>query len=289
MSYDLYLDRSTPVIPDEFHAFFSQRPMFRAENGQAFYENEDTGVYFIFNLATGGEREEPTHKVSFNLNYFRPHYFAREAASELAEVIDAFGFEIHDPQNAGMGATPFSEEGFLRGWDHGNEFGYQAVLRSETPPTTVHSRPTAELDAIWRWNRQKSAIQNELGEAVFVPRVFWVLADEKLSSAVVWPDGISELVPSVDLYFIGRDQLAPRRFFRRQKDTCIVSRSELEQALGPFASAKHSLASRLFKDTPEAAGVRRFVTCLRRSEVKTTGVPMDQVLNQEIVERVLTS
>jgi len=52
---------------------------------------------------------------------------------------------------------------------------------------------------------------------------------------------------------------------------------------------KHSLASRLFKDTPEAAGVRRFVTCLRRSEVKTTGVPMDQVLNQEIVERVLTS
>lgn len=286
MSYDLYLDRSTPVTLDEFHAFFSQRPSFRAENGQAVYENEDTGVYFIFDLATAGDSEAPSHKVSFNLNYFRPHFFAREASPELAAVIAGFGFEIHDPQNDGMGDGPFSEEGFLRGWDHGNAFGYQAVLRSETPPTTVHSRPTAELDGIWRWNRRKTAIQDKLGEAVFVPRVFWVIANGKLSSAVVWPDGISELVPSVDLYFIGRDQLAPRRFFRREKDTCIVSRSELEQALGPLALGEHSLASRLFRDKQEAADARRFVTCLRRSEIKTTGVPMDQVLNQELVDQV---
>lgn len=41
MSYDLYLDRSTPVSLDEFHAFFSPRPRFRTANGQAVYENED--------------------------------------------------------------------------------------------------------------------------------------------------------------------------------------------------------------------------------------------------------
>lgn len=286
MSYDLYLDRTRPVTLDEFHAFFSQRPSFRAKNGQAVYENNDTGVYFVFDLATEGDREEPSHKVSFNLNYFRPHFFAREAGPELAAVIAAFGFRIHDPQNDGMGDGPFSEEGFLQGWDHGNAFGYQAMLRSETPPTTIHSRPTAELDAIWRWNRQKAVTQNGLGEQVFVPRVFWVVVDGKLSSTVVWPDGIPELVPAVDLYVIERERLAPRRFFRRDKDTCVVSRSELEQALGPLTASQHPLPSRLFKDKQAVTDVRRFVTNLRRSEVKIAGVPMDQVLNQELVDQV---
>lgn len=157
MSYDLYLNRSAPVSSDEFHAFFAERPMFRTANTQAVYDNEDTGVYFIFNLAAGAESEEPSHKISFNLNYFRPHFFAREAAPQLAAVIDSFGFGIHDPQNDGMGDGPFSEEGFLRGWDHGNAFGYHAVLKSDTPPAAVYSRPTTELDAIWRWNREKAA------------------------------------------------------------------------------------------------------------------------------------
>jgi hypothetical protein len=132
-------------------------------------------------------------------------------------------------------------------------------------------------------------VQTELGEQVFVPRVFWILANEKLSSAVVWPDGIPELVPAVDLYFIGREQLAPRRLFRREKDTCIVPRSELERVLGPLGGGEHSVPVRLFKEKRELADVRRFVKGLHPGELKTDGVPMDQVLNQEIVERVLTS
>ncbi|MBS0633627.1 MAG: hypothetical protein JSS11_17090 [Verrucomicrobia bacterium] len=284
MSYDLYLDRSAPVTSGEFGAYFSQRPNFRNENGQAVYENKDTGVYFIFTLATEGD-DEPTHKVSFNLNFFRPHFFAREAASELAAVIAAFGFAVHDPQNDGMGDVPFSEEGFQRGWDHGNAFGYRAMLRSKTPPPVIHSRPTAELDAVWRWNWRKAATQDELGDEIFVPRIFWVVGDGKLSSAAVWPDGIPELVPSVDLYFIGRDKLAPRRLFRREQDTCIVPRSALEQALGPMTADRHPLPSRLFKGTNELKDVRRFVTGLRRNAVNTTVVSMDQVLNQELVDQ----
>lgn len=289
MSYDLYLNRSAPVTPDEFHAFFAARPMFRSSNGQAVYENKDTGVYFIFNLATSGESEEPSHKVSFNLNYFRPHFFAREAAPELTAVIGAFGFDIHDPQNDGMGDGPFSEAGFLRGWDHGNAFGYQALLRSENPPSAIHYRPTAELEAIWRWNRQKAAVQNQLGDQVFVPRVFWILADGKLSSAAVWPDGIPELVPTVDLYVICREQLAPWRFFRRQKDTCFVTRAEVENALGPLPVGQHSLPSRVFKDKRDLSDARRFIKGLEPTDVQTTGVPMDQVLNRELVDRVLAS
>jgi len=285
MSYDLYFDRSAEVTLEEFDSYFGKVPHCKVQGTQAVYQNEDTGVYFLFDLATKPEDEGPAHKVSFNLNYFRPHFFGLEAAPELKAVVDAFQFAIHDPQNSGMGDGPFSEEGFLRGWNAGNEVGYRAILQSENAPADVHCRPTAELESIWRWNFEKEAIQGTFGERVFVPRVFWMIADGVLSSAAIWPDGIGELVPAVDLYLIGRERLAPRRLFTRRKDTCVVPQQEIEAAFGPFDSVKYPLPSRLFDHQQPPAAVRYFVEGIQPKERKRNGISMDQVLNRELVEQ----
>ena len=284
MSYDLYLDRSTVVTSDEFRAFFTQLPHCKAENTQAVYQNDDTGVYFLFDLATEPDDEGPSFKISFNLNYFRPHFFGIEAAPILRAVIDGFGFTIHDPQNDGMGDGPFTEEGFLRGWNKGNAFGYRAILRSDKPPKEVYARPREETGAIWRWNYEKENTQQTFGERIFVPRIFCVVADGALCSAAVWPDGIAELVPAVDLYFIDRDRLAPRRLFTRKKDSCLVRRSELEAALGPFESTKYPLPCRLFDHQEPSKEVRKFVGEIRSEAKKSSGLAMDQVLDRELVE-----
>lgn len=284
MSYDLYFNRSAEVTLEEFKVFFANIPHCKAEGTQAVYQNEATGVYFLFELATAPEEDGPAYKVGFNLNYYRPHFFGLEAAPVLKAVVDGFGFEIHDPQNSGMGDGPFSEEGFLRGWNAGNVFGYRAILRTDPQPSEPHSRPTAELEAIWRWNFEKESVQQKLGESVFVPRIFWVILDGKLKSAAVWPDGIAELVPVVDLYFIEREQLAPRRFFTKKKDSCLAHRRDLEAVFGPFQLNGYSLPCHMFDQQLPSKKVKRFVEGLRTPAQKPNGIAMDQVLNRELVE-----
>jgi hypothetical protein len=118
MSYDLYFTNPR-ISKEEFLTYFRGRPNYELSDLQAVYQNEDTGVYFIFDYEESG-----TDSVaSFNLNYYRPHVFGLEAADELSAFIDSFGFAIHDSQIEGMADGAFSKEGFLKGWNAGNEFG----------------------------------------------------------------------------------------------------------------------------------------------------------------------
>src|ERR1041385_5776302 len=118
-----------------------------------------------------------------------------------------------------MGNGPFSKDGFLKAWNHGNEFGYSAILRGDNPPEKVWTLPGARLEAIWKWNFDKAGVQESFAEDRFVPRVFFMNVAARVGSVAVWPDAISELVPEVDFLFIGREELAPRSFFgARRKD-----------------------------------------------------------------------
>ncbi len=117
MSYDLFL-KSESLTADEFESYFNSRPHYTLNGDQAFYENEDTGVYFSFDYAP-----DELGTVAFNLNYYRPHFFGLEAAPEVEAFVWAFNLTIDDPQIEGMSDGPFSVDGLLRGWNAGNRFG----------------------------------------------------------------------------------------------------------------------------------------------------------------------
>ena len=287
MSYDLYF--SKPCISQEqFREYFSQRPHYEVSDSQVSYQNEDTGVYFLIDY-NEAEEEDPdviSSTASLSLNYYRPHVFGLEAADEIQSLIEHFGFSIHDPQNQGMGDEPFTKEGFLRAWNHGNEFGYSAILRGENAPQRLFTFPTNGLESIWRWNLQKTSIQKSLTEDIFVPRIFFMEIAGQVVSAAVWPDAISELIPSVDYLIIGRDELAPKPFFgNRKKDQIIVPMSEFTELLQGYATTDYALPSYKLPSPRVPDSIRERIRKLKTTGITAEGISSDQVLNEEIVNK----
>lgn len=289
MSYDLFFIEPK-ITPQQFETYFTDRNYYKVNNTQAWYENEDTGVYFCFDYQDEPEEdpEAPGFNISFNLNFFRPHFFALEAEPEVRNFVNHFGFKIHDPQTHGMGEEPYNTEGFLRGWNHGNEFGYSAIMKSEEPPDVVHSRKKNELEAIWHWNYTRVQTQNTLGDDIFVPRIMFIQIDDKIKSVTMWPDAIPTLIPRVDALMIPRQELAPRRLFKKKADMCVVPFDSAFPLLEPFSSNSYTMPAFNLSYNTAPASVLSFVKGLKPNEEKMEGIAMDQVLNQELIERVST-
>lgn len=288
MSYDLYFT-SPKITLEQFNGYFKTRPNYKVENGQAFYENGDTGVYFSFDHNDHPPKDEDDidHSVSFNINYFRPHYFALEAEPEVTNFIGHFGCSILDYQNDGMDKGPYSGEGFLRGWNHGNDFGYHAVLK-QNPPSPTYSLPTEELEHIWRWNYVTESRQQQLTEDIFIPKVFFILVDGKLGSTCVWPDAISTLIPSVDFLYVPRKKLAPKKWFKEPKeDFCIVHRAAYIKILQNYVTNEFELTA--FKlpapDTPKE--IKNYIKNQQPFNGKITRIGYDSVLNSELVKKYI--
>jgi hypothetical protein len=284
VSYDLlFKPRAGSFDSSRFNEYFSQRPHYKAAGGQAWYENEDTGVYFVFELQNEAEQEEGEYfPVALNVNYFRPSSFGLEAEPEVKAFVDAFDMTVSDPQTHGMGDGEYSSKLFLSGWNHGNEFGYAAILRDPANRENLISLPTDELLGAWYWNRARNGLQQELGESKFVPRIMFVLIDGQPATAAVWPDGIPIAVPRVNYFFVPRKELAPRRFLRRVEDQTLVSQAQVLPIFNRFAIERpDGILVLNYVNAPRE--IRAFVEGLPTDKREITGVSADKVLNRELV------
>ncbi len=142
MSYDLYFKpRQGSFTEEGFNLYFRDRPNYKCEGSQAWYGNEDTGIYFVFEFQTAREPEEGDDEVleyfpvALNINYLRPSYFIVEAEPEVTAFVKHFDLLVSDPQMEGMGVGEYSSEKLLTGWNCGNEFGYTAILKMKTTET----------------------------------------------------------------------------------------------------------------------------------------------------------
>jgi hypothetical protein len=302
MSYDLqFLVQAgqEPPTPDAIREHFRSRRWYADEEDHFAYANEDTGVYFSFDvgeLDAEPDPEDGSHAVddglepaclSFNINYFRPHVFGLEAAHELAALSDRFGLLVDDPQVDGMGRGIFTRERFLSGWNAGNLFGYRSLLASRHEghipigPGGAYSLPAETLERAWRWNYDRQRLQDAIGD-VFVPKIGFVHQDGKARTFVVWGDAIPVALPDVDLLVLVRDELAPRRLFRKKRDICLVAASEAEPVLrlgrrvgGPSA---HTLFERVHLKAVDFFRSRAPFTA------PLDGLAQDQVLTRELLE-----
>ena len=274
MSYDLFLKSEFATLAaDEFESYFIARPHYTFNSGQAFYENEDTGVYFSFDYAP-----DELGTVAFNLNYYRPHFFGLEAAPEVAAFVAAFNLSVHDPQTDGMGEGPFSMEGFLRGWNAGNRFGYRAILSQDEPPK-AQVYPTAELERVWRWNLNRAALQKQIGELLFVPKFMFFKGLKQARSAVVWPDACPIFIPKADIVIVLRDELSNTT----DREVTVVEWSTIESVVQTFpADAAHGHFRLDYQIAPDSIAqfIRSLPIVTQESE---SGIPYDSVLNAELV------
>lgn len=297
MSYDLYFVTRNGARLDaaRVEEYFSGRLHYQCGQPEYFYSNDDTGVYFQFTLdeydTTKNEaRDEDAGcetAALFNINFCRPSYFIHEAEPEVSAFVKAFDLTVVDPQMEGMGEGEYEAARLISGWNKGNEFGYQAILGGEEagPQSALHL-PAATLRDAWRWNHAKQSRQEAFGTDIFLPRVAFMKVNGALSTVAVWPDAIPIATPRVGHFIVGRDQLAPKRFFMRRKDMVVISWEQALPWLQKYRASGDEGFYRLDYAQPPA-DIAAFIQELPAVKPELEGVPADQVLDRELVEAAL--
>lgn len=303
MSYDLYLHRRAgagPLTKEAFLAYFTGDPHVTLTDNHAHYENKKTGVYFTFQyseVVAGDADETAGARIYFNMNYFRPHVFGLEAERVLSRLVKKLDLLVSDPQAEGMGEGEYTPEGFLRGWNAGNRFGYQAYLslepRGEQLLTQRHTLPAKTLRAGWEWTYGIDALYDDVHADdidVFIPQVMFVLCDGVLQTLCVWPQLIPTALPAVDRVLVMRDQLPPHLAEGADPSRALVSWAEVRAAAAEFelvtARGNRGLEYVLMgygtaEDAP--AELADFVRALPPFDGTLQILATDQILDEELV------
>lgn len=284
MSYDLYLKPRTGAVDQrKIFAYFSLRQNCEVNPPQVWYKNEDTGVYFVFEMRNEKEAEETeNYPIAININYIRPSYFIMEAEPQITAFIREFDMVVSDPQMHGMGEAEYDAELLKSGWNHGNDFACSAVLRDPKNRSKTLSLPSATLLKAWSWNLTRQRLQNDLGEAKFVPRVMFILLDGAVRTVAVWPDGIPIAVPDVDYLVVPRKQLARRQLFWRVEDTAVVALKDALPMLQKHGRSDAHGTLILDYSTPKGE-IAKYVTSLPANKHALEGLPADQVIDRELL------
>jgi hypothetical protein len=184
-----------------------------------------------------------------------------------------------------MGEGEYQSDLLISGWDTGNRFACSEVLRDPANRGDLSSLPTSALLRIWHWNHGRDALQQEVGEEKFVPRISFARLDNQLVTFAVWPDGIPVVVPVVDYLLIPRKELSPRRLFRRIEDRALLAWSDATPILERHGSR---LADAISLDYPHPPkDVTSFVRSLPATDRNIVGVAADKVLDRELVDQVI--
>jgi len=285
MSYDLYFKSdSAKLNEDQLASYFCARPHYIVKDSQAFYKNDDTGVYFSFDF---GEEDEDEYPIAFELNYFRPHFFGLEAVGEVASFVEAFHLSVDDPQTDGMGEGAFSIEGFLRVWNAGNRFGYS--LLSQRKSLTPQVYPSADLERVWLWNLNRSTLQHKAGDSLFVPKFMFIKGLTQARAAVVWPNACPIYMPKTDIVFIVRDALTRAPNSNDSNEVIIAEWADIEPIVSRYSYDDAYGYFRLdYESVPDA--LSQFIRSLPMVPYEPEmGVANDCVLNAELVTEIMST
>jgi hypothetical protein len=272
MSYDLFLEaRSGKKIDRKaFAAYFKGRRHYKLTAQQALYENEDTGVYFIFDAPEAGT-------VTFNLNYFRPHVFGLEAALELeafAKALDATAMDESGEEWA------FERVKFLNSWNYGNRFAYRSMLMDpEGQDEPAYTWPSKRIREVWAWNYSRPANENRVEGNVFVPGVFPMVVGGEVWSVAIWPPGWPILLPEVDAVRVPLAQEG-----KRSEEMTLVGWDEVLPAVKPYQVKGTGLARYRLDFEQWPPEVEAFLRKKRKATKDGQGISLDGVLDRELVE-----
>ncbi|HUF03210.1 MAG TPA: hypothetical protein VMM38_03460 [Aridibacter sp.] len=297
MSYDLYLKpRNDEIGAEDVLSFLSESNLYDVHRGQAFYENEDTGVYFFFERNEpldeefdedeDGEEEEfstDDYSVAFNVNLLRPSYFALEAEKELSRVVSRFDLSVLDPQTNGIEGNEYDPDRFIQGWNSSNRFGVRSILSMDDDRPEVYSMPRAKLEFAWRWNYGRKELQDKLGESIFVPQIMFFLIKGDPVTAVVWSDAIPMAFPEAAYIAVYRDEYAPRRWFRgRESSVEFVPWADIEGLVRSVTEEEGEALLARFEEPPNK--VDSFFRSLKSTGISAERVDPALVIDEELFD-----
>ena len=225
------------------------RSHYDIEHYDVSYLNIDTQVGFGFRFTPGGWNplRRAVRAGRFVLPYCHPGFFGIEAECELSAFIAAFGPRIEDPQIHGMAEGAYSGEGFLRGWNFGNQHAVGLMLSRE-PGLDLPALPGDVLARVWRWNYSLTADRLRLRDRRFVPQIMMLRRDGGAPcTSVVWPTAMPVSLPKVDYVMLGRGNRPDARSF------ALAPWSEVVEVLAKagFDTSKDPIEIEYFWAPPE--------------------------------------
>jgi hypothetical protein len=243
MSYDLffYKRKGTEVSTGEISEYLSDNLVPANEgNTQWFFENEDTEVYFSFDRNEPDEifeADEETAPIenfddtnfTFNLNFMRPSFFGLEAFKFVEQFCcDLHLFVLNPQSDSEQPYKPNRQEQF----DIWNKTNLRASKDhfKETQSCFLSEETCIK---VWEYNSNRQDLQQKLGEAYFVPKIFFFNTKQTREpfTLAVWPEHIPVVLPATDYILLTRQY---RKFFRTVKDTALVSATTLLNVAGNY-------------------------------------------------------
>jgi hypothetical protein len=237
MSYDLIFcrEKGRPLAFEDVAAWAARRKYFeRSAPKQLWYENKDTGVYFSFEY----ENFDPEDglvppqfediRLSFNLNFFRPSFFAYEAmpiVTELARNFGLLGIEDSSPPAA------CDAEQLTASWIESNSRAAKAVIHAGEVEEPFYMPAEKSLEW-WRYMYRHEELSKELEMAdVFVPTLFLLALNDSrnIRTAVTWIPDVHMIVPDCELVILGRKR---KGFLAAKEERGIVSLRTISETLG---------------------------------------------------------
>jgi len=294
--FDLIRKKEPAPSRSDLFSYFGKRENYTIRNQSAIYLNEDTGVYFSFDVLDRNDMQECSESLSgfknqvplsFNMNLVRPHTFGLEADIELRFLTEHFDLLVINPQDEKSGEREYTAEWFLQSWNRSNLFGYYVLVSKQLDESGYFRLPTSAIEACWKWNRGIRRLQADLGEYMFVPRISFFMSGDSICRAVVWGDGIPIAMPPVDLIVAPRDRFARNKDGSSMEIVCFAW-NEIEPLLKAFSiidgegGRYHKL---LYQNCPEE--IERLFRSKEETAIKPGLIADDRVLNEEIFNECL--
>lgn len=268
-----------PFDLDALRGHFS-RPHYALDDGvglKGAWSHPDTDGTFSFELEAPG-------KLKVVVPTLRAHVVALEADLELRALADRFPLTVEVPEDGPRDG--WDTQRFLDAWTRGNRdavahFARHAESHGHAPRTLGYEL----LEATWRWNHGRNALQAQLGDDVFVPRIFFFAEGNAVRRLVVWTDAIAMAFPVVDLVLLLRDDFG-RQFLRKPEPSAALARWD---EVAPFLASSETKAAplpwTLWKPEQLVAEVVRFFVDREELEVPGPIAPLrsPEVLDEEVV------
>jgi hypothetical protein len=235
MSYDLYFYKRTEnkLHEKEISEYLNNNLTSKNENDeQWFVEDEDTESYFSIDYNSLDLDEETieifdkfngfefTH-FSFNLNFLRPDFFGLFAFEFVDKFIKELDLFVLNPQTSDT-EFPFKPIGLelYENWSKLNEV-HSVDFFTEYELVFY---PIEKSNDFYNYNRNRSNLQEKLGDEYFVPKIFLLQkkSDKEIFTLCTWPEHIPTILPLTDFYLLTKKH---RKLLKTVEESGIISKS----------------------------------------------------------------
>lgn len=230
----LKADSGEDVLRDELLAFLQATGHFtvissKESDFEGHYFNRHTGTEIAFRLRAGTIHDVECRYsfpgfnytgLSVAIEYFRPAYFAHEAAPVIEAMCKKLRMYVLDPQLSPLLKKCIANT-IVRSWELGNEHAVLEALgnrEGQDPAAAPEGRmarpymPRNQSMAWWKYMSRKEELRVRIRskpDGVFVPewKIIRRVGGKKLLLAMTLTEGIGYIMPQCDVFLIKRNRL----------------------------------------------------------------------------------